>query len=1210
MSPNRIEDSLSNLSNSDFCADVKNLLNTLGYESSRTVTMSGQPAEFFHTTPSSTRSRQRTVELTKSLQIVFQYTGDELQKSSTRSLVGLNDGQFDSGRFDSFLFVSAVLQEPNGKSGNFSNGRIARPTRTDYADMTREINRAFEGVPAIVFFLYERNLTVGLVRRRAHKYIESHDVLEGVSLIKDIDLDNPHRAHIQLLNELSLEESLRTLELDKKRYNFDELKNVWLKNLDTEALNRRFYDGLFQWFQRAVSESRFPNSEKHSQSNEEHVIRLITRLMFVWFMKEKRLVAPDLFSENRIKGLLRQYDRENGDTYYRAILQNLFFATLNTEIGDRSFTADHPRTDDIVGVYKYKEMIETPERLMELFDRTPFINGGLFECLDRSDGADEIDSLVDCFTDKNEFMSALSVPNRLFFDELGLFALFGRYRFTVEENTPVEQEVALDPELLGSVFENLLAAYNPETRENARNRTGSFYTPRAIVDYMVRESIVYALLEKISKQEIDSADWEFQVRRVIDESDGLKNLDDELDEETRYMLVRAISDLTILDPAVGSGAFPMSALHVLTTALRRLDPDNAYWEKIQRELAGDRAFRAYETKDDVNRQAILKDIDETFQRYRDSDFGRKLYLIQNSLYGSDIQPIACQIAKLRFFISLAIEQQNSEEKERNYGVRPLPNLETRFIAADSLKNLQIKSSLIFEEQQLIVDRLRVNREQHFGAASHNDKMRCRRIDSQLRQDLIAVVKNTGWGDQEATALTAWNPYDQNTVSKWFDPKYMFGLDSFDIVIGNPPYIQLQKNEGELRTRYEGDGFQTFAPKGDVYQLFFERGISLAREKHGVLAYITSNSWLKTQYGAAQRKFLSKHHSPIKLIEMGKGVFDNAIVDTAILLLKNGKHQSQQGLAARIDNSKTEAFPPNPDNWQSLRTSETGPWIHLSNHETTILNKIESRGTPLKDWDISIYRGIVTGFNQAFIVDHQTRDQLVATDAKSEEILKPVLRGRDIGRYRVNWAGLWVISTFPPLKIDINDYPAVKGHLLTYGRERLSQEGKVFSDGSRSRSKTGYQWYELQSACAYSRLFHDPKLFWRDMSDCGSFAYSDSVQYCNDKAFMMVGSHLKYLCAMLNSNLIAWYFSKIGPTTGVGLLEWKKFAVQSIPIPKPRINDSTIFADCVDRMGSLPEKHLSLERDRINNQINDLSYKCYGLTDIEAQLIEEAVSSRP
>ena len=347
--------------------------------------------------------------------------------------------------------------------------------------------------------------------------------------------------------------------------------------------------------------------------------------------------------------------------------------------------------------YRYKSEIADPDGLLALFEQTPFINGGLFDCLDSFESTSRKGYRIDCFSDVKSQRRGYSIPNALFFAEEdkapGLITLFERYKFTVEENTPAEQEVALDPELLGKVFENLLAAYNPETRETARKQTGSYYTPREVVDYMVDEALVAALAQRASPKG-DTKGWEGKLRRLLAylDEDGSEAENDwgGVTDVERDSLVGAIAGLKVLDPAVGSGAFPMAVLHKLTLALRRLDPRNERWEQLQRQHAGRRSEAAFGTDDQQERDEELKEISATFERYRDSDFGRKLYLIQNSIYGVDIQPVATQIAKLRFFISLAIDQETDDSE--NYGIKPLPNLETRFVAADTLIRLNSSPS--------------------------------------------------------------------------------------------------------------------------------------------------------------------------------------------------------------------------------------------------------------------------------------------------------------------------------------------------------------------------------------------------------------------------------------------------------------------------------------------------------------------------------------
>ena len=239
------------------------------------------------------------------------------------------------------------------------------------------------------------------------------------------------------------------------------LLEAWLDALDTEALNRRFYRDLFEWFQRAVDEVKLPDAVTKDVSREEHVIRLITRLLFVWFIKEKGLVADDLFIENRVSRLLEKYDADSGDSYYRAVLQNLFFATLNTEIGERRFSQQNNDDHRNFSVYRYQDEMADADSLLDLFAQTPFINGGLFDCLDIFDSTGAGGIRIDCFTDNARHRRGYSIPNCLFFDEDGLITLFNRYKFTVEENTPGRAGSSSGPRTAGQGLRKLAGRFQP-----------------------------------------------------------------------------------------------------------------------------------------------------------------------------------------------------------------------------------------------------------------------------------------------------------------------------------------------------------------------------------------------------------------------------------------------------------------------------------------------------------------------------------------------------------------------------------------------------------------------------------------------------------------------------------------------------------------------------------------------------------------------------
>ena len=532
-----------------------------------------------------------------------------------------------------------------------------------------------------------------------------------------------------------------------------------------------------------------------------------------------------------------------------------------------------------------------------MFARTPFLNGGLFDSLDRKlneripEDAKLIENWqsgvrseklmirMEGFSDRDD--NPLKLPNDLFFSgnerEPGLINLLKQYQFTLVESTPLDVEVALDPELLGKVFENLLADYNPETRDSARKQTGSYYTPRNVVDFMVSESLVEIIVSKVHPEDGDVRFFKERLQYLLDYAEMYNDADELFVESERKSIIRAIAEIKILDPAIGSGAFPMGVLHKLTLALRRLDPINEHWEVYQKTLAGLRAKEAFDTNDRYERETELLEISGTFDKYRESDFGRKLYLIQNSIYGVDVQPIAGQIAKLRFFISLAIEQE-PDFNAKDFGIRPLPNLETRFVAADTLVGINNVPVFVTDEVKVITARVAANRERYFNATIPEKKASCRDVDSQLRSELYTALMNSGMPVGDAQKVAAWDPFNQNVQASWFDPKYMFNIEQgFDLVIGNPPYVESRNNllKDKAKDAYQNQVIADWGdslPRGsDLLMYFYVRATKfLAKVGHGCL--ITQNAWLSTDYGKKFQEFSVGRFSFPRIIDTSTKFF--------------------------------------------------------------------------------------------------------------------------------------------------------------------------------------------------------------------------------------------------------------------------------------------------------------------------------------------------
>ena len=719
--------------------------------------------------------------------------------------------------------------------------------RTELSTLTRLFSRRLKAMPVAVLFRYGNHIALANAERTQYKQIyREGEKIGKVSILKDIDTLKPHRGHLRILEKLQIDKSIKT---------FKELYAKWLGVFDTKILNKEFYKELFAWYEWAISETsgiKYPNDPKaikEERQLEKQIIRLITRVLFVWFIKQKGLVPNNLFEETELQKILIDFQAnssENGN-YYNAILQNLFFATLNKEITERAF-AKEKNSRDVKTLYRYAEMFSiSEEKVIELFKPVPLLNGGLFECLDKDQGNDGKRYHLDGFSrnentkeDGNRFRQRTLIPNIFFFEkDKGLFSILNKYYFTVEENTPEEVQVALDPELLGNVFENLLGAFNPETEESARKLSGSFYTPKEVVNYMVDESLKVYL-----KSHLPSFSSE-----LIEELFEGQDLTTDFDDITkRKQVAECLRKVKILDPACGSGAFPMGILNRMVYILEKLGVD----------------------------------INET-------NYQLKRHLIEKCIYGVDIQTTATQISKLRFFISLILEQsETNTDPTLNYGIQPLPNLETKFVTANTLIDIREKGYIQgnafthSSEFSNIQEKLFEIREKHFNASTPREKKKLREKDETLRKELAQLLEEYGEATPEnAKLFVEWNPYDQNTSASFFVPKWMFNkIESFDIIIGNPPYINIEKIDKDIKARKKD--FRTAYKKYDLYVLFYEKGIDWLK-KNGVLSYITSNKFLSQEYGLFLRQELLEN--TIKsIVNFNYDIFENATVRTCILLL--------------------------------------------------------------------------------------------------------------------------------------------------------------------------------------------------------------------------------------------------------------------------------------------------------------------------------------
>jgi adenine-specific DNA-methyltransferase len=1236
---------------------------TLGYRSSRTLRFDSKQEFLEHF------ARDRNLNIDRALysewqdaQFLFQLTDAELGSVGVDQLTFTGQGKFEDASYESFLFLAVRLARENYARGSL-------------ATIAREVNKLFLA-PAIILFVHGNLVTVAVVDRRRHKRDDTKDVLEKVTLIKGIDVRRPHRAHVEILHDLSITQLYERTPFT----NFVGLHRAWAKALDSSELNKRFFIDVANWFFWASRHAKFPrppeirNVDAYQSLS---LIRLLTRVIFCWFLKEKSLIPDELFDASRLREILINLDPKES-TFYRAILQNLFFATLSVPMDERRFIGrEFQGKNHDYGkqyVYRFKDHLRHPEQMRELFGNVPFLNGGLFECLDLTPTKEESDIKevrIDGFSSNPKKQA--TVPNFLFFgephpedlrrsygDELRfsqvtvrpLIETFNSYKFTIAENTPVEEEIALDPELLGLVFENLLASFNPETKTTARKQTGAFYTPRVVVDYMIDEALIAHFREALG----DAPDAESRLKELFRYSDNENPFTPRETSQLLNAIDSGESTIKILDPACGSGAFPMGILHRLVFLLRRLDPGNAAWR--ERQLARVRSL-------DVGREAAEKAVKEAFARDED-DYARKVYLIENCIYGVDINPIAVQIAKLRFFISLLVDQETSEKRE-NRGVLPLPNLETKFVAANTLFALHRRGQTLLVSRAVrekIAELLRV-RHDHFNARYWKDKRVLRRKDKKLREEIATLLRR----DQivpaaEADQLAEWDPYAPNEFADFFDPEWMFALDAarlskpasstlrgnlalineaggqselipqekpiesgFDIVIGNPPYVRMEQIK-ELKPMLKQQ-YHCFTGGADLYVYFYERSFDLLRVG-GLLSFISSNKFLRTAYAQRLRHFLATAGEVKDLIDFGETPVFTAIVEPSIILVRKIRETRDKGTLLDPPKRMEHWSEQVPNSKAKVLTWEIGPplselptvfaeksfyipqnrllpeaWRLQSPSLSSLLDKVCRAGRSLEEFvGGRFFYGIKTGLNEAFLISRETRDDLIRTDDSSRKLLKPFLRGRDVGRWRVQFTDQYLIRiessenrTHPwshaktakqAENMFAETYPAVHGWF------------EEFRSALIKRQDQGRFFWELRS-CAYWEEFERPKLLYMEINRMDAYSWDDSGMLMNNKLFMLPDVSLIVL-ACLNSMVGKWAVHQLlgVPMGGFLELQWPRFS--RFPVANADKVTARLLIKRVEKILALKKENSHAFVAGIEAEIDGLVAHLYGLSESEFKTI--------
>lgn len=949
------------------------------------------------------------------------------------------------------------------------------------------------------------------------------------------------------------------------------------------------------------------SEEETRQNVSRFAKKLLGQIVFLYFLQKKGWLGVPREQSWGVgsRCFMRERYQEN-QNYYGDFLQYLFYEAL---ANDRKGTEDP-------GWY-------------ERFDcKIPFLNGGLFEA--------DYDWEVDAIQISNDLFHNTEL-NKAGDIGTGILDVFDRYNFTIKEDEPLEKEVAVDPEMLGKVFENMLEV-------SERKSKGAFYTPREIVHYMCQESLIHYLADSV--KQVPKTDLEAFIRKghLFLENDAIALQADKKIasgeqlttihssgipksiHEYAELLDEKLANIKICDPAIGSGAFPVGLLHEI-----------------------------------VNARLILQSL--TGQNI--STYNLKRHCIQQSIYGVDIDASAIDIARLRLWLSLIVD-------ESDYGkIEALPNLDYKIMQGNSLvedydgiklfnddfinqqddtdaktkalkkerkqletefrtlldtkkltavlkKQLDKKSAAIekkiahlqsahikqggvfdlVNEAKLKAEKLEKLHKDFFSSCTPAKKAEIRQQISTLEWELIeATLKERNQTD----ALQKIQTLKQNNEKPFFlwklnFPEVFKQRGGFDVVIGNPPYIQIQKFSGlQIQKDLENQNYATFTKTGDIYCLFYEKGNQLLRD-NGILTFITSNKWMRANYGKLLRNYLLKQIAVHQLIDFGDSpIFKEATTYTNIMLFSKAKNHFQ---AKAWDLSKT--YIPNASLETMLAKAGEGSvffnddgFVILPDKLGNIKKRIEAVGTPLKNWNISISYGIKTGFNEAFIIDGKKKNELIAKDPKSAEIIKPILRGRDIKRYQASFADLWLIDTHngynnqPPIKIE--NYPVVKEYLNTH------------LDKITKRQDKGVTPYNLRH-CAYHQEFEKEKIVYAEIVFDSAFYFDNSNMYAEATAFVLTGENTKYLTALLNSRLLTFAFRAFyaGGDLRGNTFRYKKVFLENLPIIRDVSYDNKhCFESLVDFIQYAKLKELKLQTAYFEQIIDSLVFELYFADEIHA-----------
>ena len=899
-----------------------------------------------------------------------------------------------------------------------------------------------------------------------------------------------------------------------------------LERFSLEVVNKDFYDEIVQHFNALIdSKKRNLNLPLNDTDIERKnfAMRLIGRIMFCWFLKQKsskkggQLIPNEILSSSAVE-----------EGYYHTILEPLFFEVLNEQ-------RDYRR----------------PQYRNNLYDTVPYLNGSLFTVQKEDYYA----------FDKNIFASkyadTLKISDEWF---RNFFSFLETYHFTIDENMVFDQELSVDPEMLGRIFENLLAEINPDTGGSERKRTGSYYTPRQIVEYMVDQSLTEYLKTKtgVSEEKI-------QALISYDLNDDKECPVSEYDEKKE--IIKAIDDMRVLDPACGSGAFPMGVLQKIVWVLQQIDPECVLW--VEHKLAG--------VPDRLRNQIAHGITSHPF------NYIRKLEVIKKSIFGADIQKIAVEISRLRCFLTLIVESK-IDDNELNRGIESLPNLDFKFVCANTLVGLPKSGSNGLYEDHSGINELSDMMKEYFDAIPQRKIEIANKFQQKQKEILKESLTKYGKDAAEMTEkIMGWNPFTSES-SSWFDPEWMFGVEGkFDIVIGNPPYVKTENMDSatiDTLTDYiVKEGNEREKRLDDLYVHFIFAGMKYTRDE-GVFTYITNDSFI----GLANRinvRDLFLKNDLIKLVRCPFETFD-ANIYTAVFVARKGKSKNK-----KYEYGKFE-YPYFSYNSLGFVSHEVINFIPdrkfiPPSPVLPIFEKLSGL-KKIKEYVNILDTGIDSGNVRSKIFFRHN----------SDNTLDRMLQGRQIEQYGVFWDRKEA------------QYKYCDIHYVCKDQRGIGRGGK--------ESKKNEYWKFRGEIENHHQL---ERLLMRQSDDDLIVAYhnekKDGRYYTDNTLFTVLPKQknvsLKYTCALLNSTLLNTIYHFLSQEKGKAQAQVKTNLVGELPF---KVENEKQVIDLVDKILDITREEDYLEnQDKKNKveeykqEIENLVWDIYGLTDKEKQIIKES-----